>query len=129
MAGRLERSKTLEINGSKYRIDPHPATQALSLVRKLGAQLSFNVDDPMSSITAICANSIKDDPSLELPLSILKHTQVNGDSIDRNLFDEHYAANYIELFEAIKTVVEVNNFLGLMSHISPPDKKEEEEEQ
>jgi hypothetical protein len=121
MAGRLERSKTLEINGSSYRIDPHPATQALSIVRKLGAQLSFNVDDPMASITAICANSIKDDPTLELPLSILKHTQVNGDSITRDVFDEHYAANYVELFQAIKEVVEVNNFLqigGLISSLN-----------
>lgn len=118
MAGRLAGRKTLEINGSKYLIEPHPATEALLLVRRLGAQLSFDVDNPMGSLTAICMNSIKDDPKLELPLSILKHTQVNEASVDRALFDDHYAANYAELFDAIKTVVEVNNFLELMSHIS-----------
>lgn len=118
MAGRLAASKTLEINGSQYRIDPHPATEALSLVRHLGAQLSFDVDNPMGSLTSICMNSMKDDPKLELPLSILKHTQIDGVSVNRALFDDHYAANYVELLDAIKTVVEVNNFLELMKHIS-----------
>lgn len=118
MAGRLAGRKKIEINGSEYDILPHPATEALSLVRHLGAQLSFDANNPMASLTAICMNSIKDDPKLELPLSIFKHTQVNGASVDRGLFDDHYAANYVELFTAIKTVVEVNNFLELIPHIS-----------
>ena len=115
MAGRLAARKKTQINGSDYDILPHPATEALVLVRRLGAFVEFDGENPMKAITSLCLNSIKDDPKLELPLDILRHTQINGASVDKGLFDDHYAGNYGELISAIKEVVAVNNFLQLVN--------------
>jgi hypothetical protein len=117
MAGRLAGRKKTQINGSDYDILPHPATEALVLVRRLGAFVELDREAPMKAITSLCMNSIKDDPKLELPLDILRHTQINGASVDKGLFDDHYAGNYGELIIAIKEVVTVNNFLGVLKDI------------
>lgn len=129
MAGRLAGRKTLEINGNKYDILPHPATEALSLVRRLGAFVEFDDENPMKAVTSLCINSIKDDPKLEIPLHILRHTQINGASVDKEVFDDHYAGNYTELIEAVKEVVAVNNFFpsgsgfgGLVKQSGTPKK-------
>jgi len=117
MAGRLEARKRVEINGSQYDILPHPATEALTLVRRLGTFIEFDTDNPMKAIQSLCLNSLKDDPKLELPLQLLRHTQVNGATLDKAVFDDHYAANYAELIDVIKEVVDTNNFLDVMASI------------
>ena len=95
MAGRLAGRKKTQINGSDYDILPHPATEALVLVRRLGAFVEFDTDNPIKAIQTLCLNSLEKDPNLELLLGLFRHTQING----------------------IKAVVETNNFLQAMGRI------------
>lgn len=113
MPSRLDARKKLTINGNQYDILPHGATDALKLVRRIGAFVELDRDDPMKAIPALCMKSIQDDPNLELPLELLKHVQVNGQGMNKELFDDHYSANFGELGQAVKAVVETNNFLQL----------------
>jgi hypothetical protein len=117
MAGRLAGRKKTQINGSDYDILPHPATEALVLVRRLGAFVEFDTDNPIKAIQTLCLNSLEKDPNLELLLGLFRHTQINGASVDKDVFDDHYGANYGELIDGIKAVVETNNFLQAMGSI------------
>jgi hypothetical protein len=135
MAGILEGRHKVAIDNNEYDILPHPATEGLSLAFKIGSLLDviqgnaslFNEDEDgkkevnplvgMKLAGSICQKVIKDDPNMTLLLDLFKYTQVNGDTLNKKKFDDHFGGNYGELAEATMEVITANRFLEMVSLI------------
>lgn len=128
----LSKAQRATINGVVYDITPHPATQGLKLVRLIGSHLSdlkidlqkdekgdvnFNLIDLVKLATAFCEYSLTHDPEFNLIKDMLRHTIITLDNKSRSVmdvFDDHYASNWGELFEVMAEVIKVNNFLPML---------------
>lgn len=128
------KSVSVTLNGTKYVIMPHPATEALKLVRLLASHLKLgdlkiNLDAEVglgnlgliaNIANAFCQHSIDNDPNFTLLQELFKHTQIvkNGtQTYVMNQFDDHFAANWQELISLVGEVIKVNNFLPMLNSI------------
>ena len=127
------KSVNVTINKTPYIITPHPAMQALKLIRRIGSHIkvdgvkidSLDMDAQINSLaiigkvaSAFCQYSEEHDPELTLMSDLFKYTQVNVNGKQTsvmNVFDDHYAGNWNELIQAITEVLKVNNFLQMLN--------------
>lgn len=117
MAGILAGRHQVTISGNEYDILPHPSTEGLTIVLKIGSYLDLDMTDSMKVISSICIKSLKEDPKLTFLMDLLKYTQLNGKTLNRELFDEHFAGNYKEMLQVITEVFKANRFLEAMNDI------------
>lgn len=128
----LSKAQRATINGNVYDITPHPATEGLKLVRLIGSHLStinINLDKKENGdvdlgivqvvqfATSFCEYSLNHDPELELIKKLLRQTYITLDGKNTsvlNVFDDHFAGNWGELFSLVAEVIKVNNFLPML---------------
>lgn len=138
MAGLIDARVKTTIKENEYDILPHPATEGVTLAFKIAALLdAINAEkalftknedgtkevDPLQSMKvagSICKKIITDDPKLTMLLDLFKYTQVNGATLNKDRFDNHFGGNYGELAEAVMEVISANNFLEMASLFGPP---------
>jgi len=138
MSGVASKTKTVTINGVPYTIMPHPARECLKLGRLIASHfqstglsgLKVSLDSDVSALAtwgglaaAFCEYSVEHDPEFTLIGEFFKHTQVtlNGkQTYVMNVFDDHFAANWMELVELVKEVASANRFLPALSNTGSP---------
>lgn len=124
--------KEKEINGNSYSVVQFPARQALkiktrlfkllgpsltTLVNSLDKGLDSNLDENvLSKAVSLLVNKLDSDEVISLILELLSETYLNKTRINVSKFDQHYAGNFNELYQALFFVLEVNygDFLGGM---------------
>jgi hypothetical protein len=101
------KTQTKVLDGKSYEVTQIPAREALKLAAKVLKYIA-----PLADQDITAALATLDDSAIELVVKILSTTKQDGKLINTGeMFDECFTGDYMHLFEVLKFVVEVNNFL------------------
>lgn len=123
-------SQTKTINGHEWEVTPWPAMLGIkiqiNLARTVGPAIlvasgSENIfDADIGQIVNALAEGVDEQKTVDLIDKMLQFCWVEGKEIaNKKHFDEHFAANYAELFRGLGFILQVNfgNFSELVASI------------